>query len=75
MAAFPERGSDVSLLLWIALSTLYLVLLWTIGITTFRKGHLVLFLVGIVFPIAWVVGALLRPAPAVREAEARSSVQ
>jgi hypothetical protein len=37
----------VSLLLWIMLATLYLVLLWTLGITTFRKGHYVLFFVGI----------------------------
>ena len=65
----------MSLLVWIALSTLYLVLLWTLGITTFRKGHYVLFFVGIVFPIVWIVGALMAPTTAVGAAEARSSLQ
>ena len=41
----------MSLLLWILLATLYLVLLWTLGIRTFTNGHYVLFFVGIVFPI------------------------
>jgi hypothetical protein len=54
----------VSLLAWLLLSALYLVLLWTIGITTFRKGHYVMFFVGIVFPVAWIVGAVIPPTPA-----------
>jgi hypothetical protein len=65
----------VSLLLWIMLAALYLVLLWTLGIRTFTKGHYVLFFVGIVCPIAWIVGALIAPKAHVAAAEARSSLQ
>jgi hypothetical protein len=63
----------VSLLLWILLATLYLVLLWTLGITTFRRGHYVLFFMGIVFPILWIVGAVIAPTSEVGAAEARTS--
>jgi hypothetical protein len=65
----------VSLLLWIILATLYLVMLWTLGITTFRRGHYVLFFMGIVFPILWIVGAVIAPTSEVGAAEARSSLQ
>jgi hypothetical protein len=65
----------VSLLLWIMLATLYLVLLWTLGITTFRRGHYVLFFMGIVFPVLWIVGAVIAPTSEVGAAEARSSLQ
>jgi hypothetical protein len=63
------------LLLWILLATLYLVLLWTLGITTFRKGHHVLFFIGIIFPVLWIVGALMAPTSEVGAAEARSGLQ
>jgi hypothetical protein len=65
----------VSLLLWIMFATLYLVLLWTLGITTFRRGHYVLFFIGIVFPVLWIVGAVIAPTSEVGAAEARSSLQ
>jgi hypothetical protein len=74
-AAVLSKGAAVSLLLWIILATLYLVLLWTLGIRTFTNGHYVLFFVGIVFPIAWIVGTLIAPAADAAAAEARSSVQ
>jgi hypothetical protein len=38
---------------------IYLVLLFTIAVLTFRKGHWVLGLIGFVFPLLWIVGALL----------------
>jgi hypothetical protein len=65
----------VSLLLWIMLATLYLVLLWTLGITTFRKGHYALFFIGIVLPVLWIVGALIAPTAEVGSAEAPGSLQ
>jgi hypothetical protein len=40
----------VSPLLWILLATLYLAMLWTLGITTFRKGRYARFFIGIVLP-------------------------
>ncbi len=41
------------------LSVLYVVLLLTLGVLSFRKGHWVLGLIGFVFPILWLIGALL----------------
>jgi cadmium resistance protein CadD (predicted permease) len=43
----------------ITLMIIYLVLLFTLAVLTFRKGHWILGLIGIIFPILWVVGALL----------------
>jgi hypothetical protein len=53
----------MSTFLWVLLSVLYLVLLISLGVATLRKGHYVLFTVGIFFPLLWVVGALLGPTP------------
>lgn len=38
---------------------LYVVLLVTLGIWSIRKGHWVMFLVGIFVPIFWLIGALM----------------
>ncbi|HEY6274948.1 MAG TPA: hypothetical protein VIX86_01330 [Streptosporangiaceae bacterium] len=43
----------------IGLGILYLVLLLTVAIMSFRKGHWVLGLIGFIFPILWFVGAIL----------------
>lgn len=46
--------------LWaITLSIIYVVLLVTLGILTFRKGHWVLGLIGFLFPALWLLGAVL----------------
>ena len=37
----------------------YLLILFTLGLMTLRKGHWVMFIVGIPLPIFWVVGALI----------------
>jgi hypothetical protein len=44
---------------WFGLGILYLVLLFTVAVLSFRKGHWVLGLVGFVFPILWFVGAMM----------------
>jgi len=49
------------------LALLYLVLLVTLGVMTIRKGHWVMFIVGIFLPIFWLVGALMPPVPAATE--------
>ena len=49
--------------LWIFLGALYLVAFIALGLATLRKGHYVLFFVGIFFPILWIVGALIGPTP------------
>jgi hypothetical protein len=41
---------------------LYIVLLVTMGVMTIRKGHWVMFLVGLVFPLFWLIGAIMPPA-------------
>ena len=50
-------GSDWFLA--IGLGVLYLVLLFTLAVMTFRKGHWVLGLIGFIFPVLWLVGAVL----------------
>ena len=40
---------------------LYFVLLLTLGLWTLRKGHWVMFLVGIIFPLFWLIGAVMPP--------------
>jgi hypothetical protein len=49
--------------LWTMLGVLYLAALISLGVTTLRRGHNVLFWVGIIFPVLWIVGALKSPAP------------
>jgi hypothetical protein len=44
---------------WITLSIIYFVLLVTVAVMTFRKGHWVLGLIGFIFPILWIIGAIL----------------
>ena len=41
------------------LSVIWFVLLITIGIISIRKGHWVMFLIGIFIPIFWLIGALM----------------
>jgi len=41
------------------MAVLYLVLVFTIALLTFRKGHWVLGLIGFVFPVLWLIGAVL----------------
>jgi hypothetical protein len=43
------------------LGAVYFVLLVTLGTLTFRKRHFVLFWVGIIFPVLWVIGAVMAP--------------
>jgi hypothetical protein len=43
------------------LGALYIVLLLTLGIMSIRKGHWVMFIIGLFVPIFWLVGALMAP--------------
>ena len=38
---------------------IYLVLLLTLGILSLRKGHWVMFIVGLFIPLFWLIGAVL----------------
>jgi hypothetical protein len=53
----------MSTFLWILLGAVYLTALIVLGLATLRKGHYFLFLVGIVFPVLWIVGAMIGPTP------------
>ena len=44
---------------YVGLGVIYLVLLFTLAVLTFRKGHWVLGLIGFIFPLLWVIGAIL----------------
>ena len=44
---------------WTTLGIIYLVLLFTLAVLSFRKGHWVLRMNGFIFPVLWIVGAIL----------------
>ena len=43
------------------LGIIYFVLLITLGILSIRKGHWVMFIIGIFLPLFWLIGAILPP--------------
>jgi hypothetical protein len=51
----------MSTVLWFILAVVYITLFITLALTTFRKGHVVLFWVGIIFPVLWIIGAVIAP--------------
>jgi hypothetical protein len=44
---------------YIGLGVIYLVLVFTLAVLCFRKGHWVLGLVGFLFPVLWLLGAVM----------------
>jgi hypothetical protein len=54
----------MSTTLVVILAVVWVVLLFTLGITSIRKGHWIFFLIGIPIPVFWVIGALSPPTPA-----------
>ena len=61
--------------LWIVLAVIYIAAWVTLGMTTLRKGHKALFWFGIIFPLLWIVGAIMAPTPAVAAADSRAGLQ
>jgi hypothetical protein len=47
------------MVLGFTLGIIYLVLLLVLGVLSFRKGHWVLGLIGFIFPVLWLIGAIL----------------
>ena len=45
--------------LGIILGAIYFVLIITFGVLSIRKGHWVMFIIGIFLPLFWIIGALL----------------
>ena len=52
---------------------LYLVLLFTLGVITLRKGHWVMFIIGIFLPIFWLIGAVIPPVQRARRRASESA--
>ena len=46
---------------FVLLGAIYVVLLVTLGIISIRKGHWVMFIIGIFIPLFWIIGALMPP--------------
>jgi hypothetical protein len=42
-------------------AVLWLILMIVVGITCLRKGHWVMFIIGIFFPLFWIIGAIMQP--------------
>ncbi len=54
----------MSFLEWVLLSILfaiYLVCIFTVAAVTFRNGHWILGILGIFFPVFWLIGAVVPP--------------
>ncbi len=55
--------SGLEWILVLGLGAIYLALMATVAVVTFRKGHVALFVIGIFFPILWLIGAMMKPKP------------
>jgi hypothetical protein len=58
------RGADLTPIAiatggWVAFGIVYLVLLVTLGIISLRKGHWIMFILGLFLPLFWLIGALI----------------
>ena len=42
-------------------AAIYIVLLITLGVMTLRRGHWVMFILGIFLPFFWLIGAVIAP--------------
>jgi hypothetical protein len=64
----------MSLLVTLLLCLVYIALLATIGLMTLRRGHTLLFFLGLFVPLFWIAGAFMAPTSASRAASARSNL-
>ena len=46
---------------WGLLVVIYIVLLVVLGVTSLRKGHWIMFIIGIFIPLFWIIGAVMPP--------------
>jgi uncharacterized membrane protein YhaH (DUF805 family) len=54
-----SRTGRVNMWWFTGVGIIYVVLLITLGILSIRKGHWVMFIVGLFLPIFWLIGALM----------------
>jgi hypothetical protein len=58
----PDHAGRSCSMPWILGSAaIYIVLLITLGVLTLRKGHWVMFIIGIFLPLFWLIGAIIPP--------------
>ena len=50
------------------LGVLYVILFIILGLTSIKKGHWIMFIVGIFIPLFWLIGALIPPTASARTA-------
>jgi hypothetical protein len=43
------------------LAVIYFLLLVVLGVTSLRKGHWIMFIIGIFIPLFWIIGAVMPP--------------
>jgi len=46
------------------LFAIYVTCIFTVAVITFRNGHWILGILGIFFPVFWLIGVILPPTPA-----------
>jgi hypothetical protein len=56
LAVLADTTGGGFIALW---AVIYFVLLIVLGVTSLRKGHWVMFIIGIFIPLFWLIGALL----------------
>jgi hypothetical protein len=56
MPVLAVSGSGIG-----ALSLLYILLFLFLGLRSIKRGHWIMFLIGIFIPLFWLIGALLPP--------------
>ena len=54
----PLAASSTAVVL---LGIAWFILLVTLGVMSIRKGHRVMFVIGIFIPLLWIIGALMPP--------------
>ena len=58
MSTLADVTSGGFIGLW---AVIYIVLIVTLGVLSLRKGHWMMFVIGIFLPLFWLIGALLPP--------------
>ena len=51
------------MLIWILLAVAYVMCWIYFGVAAWRNGHYSLFWIGFIFPILWIIGAVMGPTP------------
>ena len=47
----------------VALALIWLIVFFMFAFTALAKGHWIMFIIGFVLPIFWIIGALIEPTP------------